>query len=490
MPSSIKFGTDGWRAIIAEDYTFANVRALAASVARLLKGSRMADRGLVVGWDTRFGSDRFAESVAEVVTAAGIKVYLGSTFAPTPACSCAVLERGAGGGVVITSSHNPAEWNGFKYKPEYAGSASPEVVAQLEEPLEEILAAGEPPRMSLVDAEKNGLLQRLDFRPPYLDRVAKQVDMATIRNAGLRVAVDSMYGAGQRCFAELFDSSPTTVTELHAEYNPRFPDIHAPEPIGRNLAAITELMRAGAAGNGAGKRQPFDIGLATDGDADRLGVLDETGAFVNQLQVFALLAYYFLEVRGMRGPIVRSLTTTRMVDRLGEIYGVPVEETAVGFKYIGPRMMALNALLAGEESGGYGFRGHIPERDGVLAGLFMLDLVARTGKRPTQLIEDLFAKVGPHYYDRVDIHFDPKERDAIVGRLDAAQPREVAGVRVVNVGRLDGYLYNLDGGGWLLIRFSGTEPLMRVYTEVKDQKLVPEILRAGQDLALGKVAAA
>ncbi|MHB8577264.1 MAG: phosphoglucomutase/phosphomannomutase family protein [Dehalococcoidia bacterium] len=481
MPTEIKFGTDGWRAIIAEDFTFGNVRALAASVARLLKASGVAERGLVVGWDTRFGSDRFAAAVAEVVTAAGIKVYLGSGFAPTPACSHAVLEQGAGGGVIITSSHNPSEWNGFKYKPEYAGSASPEVVAKLEAPLEEILAAGEPARLDLADAERTGLLERCDFRPAYLARIASLVDMERIRAAGLRIAVDSMYGTGQRCFAELLAQGTCRVTELHAEWNPRFPGIHAPEPIGRNLQRLHEAMQVRGVSQDDGPA--FDIGLATDGDADRLGVMDENGDFVTQLQTFALLAYYFLEVRGDRGPIVRSLTTTRMVDRLGEIYGVPVEETAVGFKFIGPRMMALDALLAGEESGGYGFRGHIPERDGVLAGLFMLDLVARTGKRPTQLLQDLYAKVGEHHYDRADVEFEPNQRAAIIKRLDEAQPKEIAGMQVTSTGRLDGYLYNLAGGGWLLIRFSGTEPLMRVYTEVPDKGLIAAVLQAGQALA-------
>lgn len=484
MPTQIAFGTDGWRALIAEEFTFANVRALAASVARYLRSAGLADRGLVVGWDTRYASDRFAEAVAQVVTAAGIKVYLGTGFAPTPAVSNSVLQLKAGGGVVITSSHNPAEYNGFKYKPDYAGSASPEIVAQLEAPLDEILAAGEPARLTLADAQGRGLLQRLDFRAPYLDRLAGLVDIAAIRSSGLRVAVDSMYGAGQRAFAELLAEGSCRVTELHAEWNPRFPGIGAPEPILRNLGPLQETMREREAELGDDESGPnFDIGLATDGDADRLGVMDETGAFVNQLQTFALLAYYFLEVRGERGPIVRSLTTTRMVDRLGQLYGVPVEETAVGFKYIGPRMMALDALLGGEESGGYAFRGHIPERDGVLAGLYMLDLVARTGKRPTQLLADLFDKVGPHYYDRVDIHFDPAERNAIIQRLDAATPREIAGQQIESTGRLDGYLYNLAGGGWLLIRFSGTEPLMRVYTEVQDQALVPEVLKAGQQLA-------
>jgi alpha-D-glucose phosphate-specific phosphoglucomutase len=481
MPTQIKFGTDGWRAIIAEDFTFSNVRALAASVARLLHESGMAERGLVVGWDTRYASDRFAAAVAEVVTAAGIKVFLGSNYAPTPACSNAVLAKQAGGGVVITSSHNPSEWNGFKYKPEYAGSASPEVVAKLEAPLDEILAAGEPPRLDLAEAERKGLLERIDFRPAYLKRIASLVDMERIKGSGLRLAVDSMYGTGQGCFAELLAGGNCRVTELHAEWNPRFPGIGAPEPITRNLQHLTETMRSSTSDRG--ESPAFDLGLATDGDADRLGVMDEHGNFVNQLQVFALLAYYFLEVRGDRGAIVRSLTTTRMVDRLGEAFGVPVEETAVGFKYIGPRMMALDALLAGEESGGYGFRGHIPERDGVLAGLFMLDLVARTGKRPTQLIQDLYAKVGPHHYDRADVHFDPTQRDTIIERLDQAQPREVAGLKVESCGRLDGYLYNLAGGGWLLIRFSGTEPLMRIYTEVPDEALVPRVLQAGKELA-------
>ncbi len=483
MAAAIKFGTDGWRAVIAEDYTFANVRALAASVARFLKAEGLAERGLVVGWDTRFGSDRFAEAVAEVVTAAGIKVVLGSQFAPTPACSVAVIERRAGGGVVITSSHNPAEWNGFKYKPDYAGSASPEVVAKLEAPLEEILAAGEPPRLALNEAERKGLLERANFVPAYLKRIGGLVDLPSLQQSGLRVAVDSMYGAGQRCFAELFATGSVRVTELHNEYNPRFPGIHAPEPIARNLHAITEVMQQRADPFSESQSPVFDIGLATDGDADRLGVLDENGAFVTQLQVFALLAYYFLEVRGMRGPIIRSLTTTRMVDRLGEIYGVPVEETAVGFKYIGPRMMALDALLGGEESGGYGFRGHIPERDGVLAGLFMLDLVARSGKRPTRLIQELYAKVGPHFYDRADVSFDPAQREAIISRLNKAAPAEVAGLKVSGTSRLDGYLWNLAGGGWLLIRFSGTEPLMRIYTEVQDERLVPEVLAEGKRLA-------
>jgi len=490
MTNVIKFGTDGWRAIIAEDFTFANVRALAAAIGRYLKETRLGERGLVIGYDTRFASDRFAEAVAEVVAAAGTKVLLASTFAPTPAISYAIVNHGAGGAVVVTSSHNPATWNGIKYKPEYAGSASPEVIERLEAPLDEILAAGEPPRLPLAEARAQGLLESFDPRAPYLEGLAKQVDLAAIKAAGLRVAVDSMYGTGQGYLAELLSGGATTVTELHAEHNPLFPGLHAPEPIARNLGAFRDLMQEreqrtlpGQAGNREQGTTGFDVGVATDGDADRLGIMDEHGEFVTQLQVFALLSYYMLEVRGERGPIVRSITTTRMVDRMGEHYGVPVYETAVGFKFLGPKMMETDAILAGEESGGYAFRGHIPERDGILAGLCFLDLLARTGRRPTELLTLLAERFGPHEYDRIDVTLDAAAKARIQAAVEAADPKEIAGYKVTSRNTLDGYLYNLEGGGWLLIRFSGTEPLMRIYTEIPDKARVPEVLAAGQELA-------
>jgi len=485
MATPIKFGTDGWRAIIAEDFTFANVRAVALSAASFLKESGLAGRGMVVGYDTRFASDRFAEAVAEVVTAAGVPVALADRFCPTPAVSFNVLDRHAGGALMVTSSHNPASWNGLKYKPDYAGSASPEVVERLEAPLDQILKTNIA-RMSLDEAEAAGLLQRFDPRTPYLNRLRELLDLNRIRNAGLRIAVDSMYGTGQGYLPELVAGGTSHVTELHAEHNPNFPGIHAPEPIARNLQALSETMRErfDPLGSSSDARATaFDVGVALDGDADRLGIMDENGNFVTQLQVFALLVYYFLEVRGERGPIVRSITTSRMVDRLGEIYGVPVYETAVGFKYLGPKMIAENALIGGEESGGYGFRGHVPERDGTLAGLYFLDLMARTGKRPSELLEALYAKVGPHFYDRADVEFGAGQKDAILSRVESAHPKEVAGMKVTSTSALDGFLYNLEGGGWLLIRFSGTEPLMRIYTELTSQDLVPRVLQAGRQLA-------
>jgi phosphomannomutase len=471
MTISIRFGTDGWRGVIAEDFTFANVRACAESVALYQRSRGLADRGLVVGYDTRFASEDFAAAVAEVVAAAGIKVYLCDRPAPTPVVTYAILEKGAGGAVIITASHNPARWNGFKYRPEYAGSAPPEVLAALEKPLPEILAAGEPKRLPL--AEAGGLVEVFDPRLAYRAHVAELVDLGRVRAAGLRVRVDSMYGAGAGYLADMLSGGRIEVRELHGEHNPAFPGLHSPEPIARNLGELSEAVRGEAA----------HVGLATDGDADRLGVLDEEGRFLTQLQVFALLTYYLLEVRGLRGPIVKSLTTTRMVQRLGELYGVPVYETPVGFKFLGPKMMEVDALVAGEESGGYAVRGHLPERDGVVSGLLFLDFMVRSGKRPSALLEELYAKVGPHYYDRLDIQLEPGERDEIWRRVGESRPQRLAGLRVTGRDTVDGLRYDLEDGGWLLIRFSGTEPLMRIYTEVSKPELVPRLLEAGRELA-------
>ena len=249
--------------------------------------------------------------------------------------------------------------------------------------------------------------------------------------------------------------------------------MHAPEPIARNLTELSALLAGGG----------YDVGIATDGDADRVGIADEKGKFINQLQVFGLLAYYMLEVRGERGPIVKSVTTTRMVQRLGELYGVPVHETKVGFKFLGPKMMETDALIGGEESGGYGFRGHVPERDGVLAGLYMLDFMARTGKRPSELLSELFEKVGPHYYDRIDVTLRPEDRDAIWQRAGALNPDAIAGIKVTGIDTTDGFRFTLDDRGWLLLRFSGTEPLLRIYTEVAgDESLVPKVLAAAREM--------
>jgi alpha-D-glucose phosphate-specific phosphoglucomutase len=469
-PTPIKFGTDGWRAIIAEDYTFDNVRICAQSVADWLRDKGLADRGCVVGYDTRFASEDFAAATAEVLAGNGIQVLRSDRAIPTPVVSYTILDRNAGGGCVITSSHNPATWNGFKVKEAYAGSASPETVADLEARIARI-ELPDVKRLPVAQALAQGRLEDLDPRPPYLEQLRRLVDPDPIKNAGLGVVVDAMYGAGAGYFRTLIGGGRTEITEIRGERNPAFPGIN-PEPITQNLAALAEAVRVRGA----------KVGLATDGDADRLGVIDESGTFVNQLQTYALLALYLLEVRGLRGPLVKALTTTSMVYRLGEMFGVPVIETPVGFKYVAPEMIANNAIMGGEESGGYGFAGHIPERDGILAGLYFLDLMAKTGKSAAQLVTYLYSKVGPHYYNRVDRHFPAEQRAAILARLEQASPERIAGQPVRAADRLDGFRFTTTSGSWLLIRFSGTEPLMRIYAETTPDDLVPQFLEFGQQL--------
>ena len=468
--ADIRFGTDGWRAVIGEDFTFDNVRAVAQATAQWMQRAGLAGRGAVVGYDTRRQSDAFALAVAGVLAGNGIAVGLASAAAPTPAISHAVRERGAGAGVVITSSHNPAQWNGFKVKRAVGNSAPPAVTSEIEAAIPGILAGGGV--RSVTDAT-TPLIERFDPRPAYVDALRAFVDIERIRGAGLRVAVDSMHGAAGGLTARVLGDGATTVHELRGEPNPAFPGMHAPEPITRNLEPLLDLVRGGG----------FDIGLATDGDGDRLGLVDERGTFLNQHQAFALLVRYLLEVRGERGAIVRSITSTRMIDRLGERFGCPVHETAVGFKFLGPKMLEEDALVAGEESGGYALRGHIPERDGILSGLQLLDYVVRSGKPPSQLLADLYDKVGRHEYDRVDVALRPEDRDAIAARVATAEPSAIAGLAVTSKDTLDGYRFTLESGWWLLLRFSGTEPLLRIYAEMPSVELVRDALREGRGIA-------
>ena len=469
MALPIKFGTDGWRATIAEDFTFANVRIVAQAVADFLKGEELAARGLVVGYDTRYGSDRFAAACAEVLAANGIHVYLTQKPTPTPVISYAILDRAAGGAAIITASHNPGSDNGFKYKPEYAGSASPAVVGKLEARL----GSSEVQRMSLEEAERTGLVERFDPAPAYLRQIGTLVDIEAIKRSAKTVIVDTMFGAGAGYLPQILDGGATKVIPINAERNPLFPGIRAPEPLDANLAKLKKVIKESGA----------DVGIAFDGDADRVGLVDEKGRFVNQLQVFGLLAYYLLDVKGWRGPIVKSLSTTSMVSRLGELYNVPVYETPVGFKHIGPKMLETKAILGGEESGGFGFDRHIPERDGILAALFLMDFMLRRNKQPSQLLDELFAKVGPHFYDRLDLTYPAEQRSGILERVADAHPEQLGGQKVKHITTEGGYKYTLEDGSWLLIRFSGTEPLLRIYTETRSAEAVPRLLEEGRKLA-------
>ena len=468
----IKFGTDGWRGIIAEDFTFDNVRLCAQGTADMLAANG-DDRAVVVGYDTRFVSERFAAAVAEVFVGNGLHVLLADRPAPTPAIGYNLVAREAGSGVVITASHNPPEWNGYKFKPDYGGSASPEIVAELERHVANAERRGQFRATPLAEGVRSGLVEYFDPEPPYLENLGRLVDLNGIRRAGLRVAVDSMHGSGGGYLARLVSGGSTSAVEIRGERNPSFPGMMQPEPLPHNLAGLIEEVAESDA----------DVGLATDGDADRLGVVDARGRFVTTLEAFALLCYYQLEVLGNRGPLVRSITMTSMVDKLGKAYGVPVFDTPVGFKYLGPVMMREDALTAGEESGGYAFRGNIPERDGILSGLMILDLMVRTGKTVSELLSTLRDAVGPHYYDRLDLHFDEAEREAIERRVGSAQPPKLAGRPVEQIDTRDGYRFVLPEGYWALVRFSGTEPLLRIYAEGDSPEMVQSLLTEMRSLA-------
>lgn len=470
---TIRFGTDGWRAVIADEFTFENVRLCAQGTAAYLIEHDLAVRGLVVGYDTRFASEEFAVAVAEVSTANGVVTYLCDRAAPTPTVTYNLVSREAGGGAVITASHNPARWNGYKYKPAYGGSASPEVVEELEQFIAEAGSTGDVARTSLEDAQSKGLLEYINPEPSYLGHLVTLVDLDGIRRAGLNVLVDPMYGSGAGYFSKLLSGGTTKVTEIHNERNPAFPGMSQPEPIAHNLEALLSAV----------PEQGADVGIATDGDADRLGIVDEKGRFITTLQAFALLCMHQLEVLGHRGPLVRSITMTSMVDRLGEKYDVPVFDTPVGFKFLGPVMMHENALIAGEESGGYAFRGNIPERDGILSGLMLLDLMVKTGKTPSELLDMLTDMVGPHHYDRWDVTIDPAQRESIQSRVRAADPGDLGGRKVERIDTRDGLRFVLDGGYWALVRFSGTEPLLRLYAEGESPDEVEALLSAVRDMA-------
>lgn len=467
--AGIKFGTDGWRGVIAEDFTFDNVRACAQGVADYLHRTLQAERGLVIGYDTRFASEDFAAAAAEVIAANGIKVSLCDRPAPTPVISYAVTATGSAGAIIITASHNPGRWNGFKYKDHSGASAPVEVAAEIEKAANETAASKNIKQMPLARALETRLVSYLNPNPAYFAQIRKLVDLDTIKQSKLKVIVDSMYGAGCGYFRTLLQGSNLQVSEIHSERNPSFPGIQ-PEPIARFLGELSTTVVT----------EKADVGLATDGDADRIGVIDEKGRFLNQHQVFALLTLYLLEVRGERGAIIKTLTSTDMLYRLGELYNVPVFETPVGFKYVAPLMKEKNAAIGGEESGGYGFRGHIPERDGILAGLYFLDFMVKTGKKPSQLLEYLFSKVGEHYYDRIDIHIQPEERQNLNARIAQQTVESIAGIKVARLDTRDGYRYVLADGSWLLIRFSGTEPLIRIYAEAYTPQRVQELLESGK----------
>ena len=472
MPVAIKFGTDGWRGVVGDDFTYETLRYAAQGVAEYLR-DKGGDPLAVVGYDCRFASEIFASEVARVLAGNGVRNLLFDRPSPTQVASWTVIDRRAAGVAVITASHNPYIFNGLKYKPETGSSAPSDVIAELERRINEIAARG--PAAVKKAAANDRLIEVYDPRPPYYEQIGRMLELDSIRSAGLRILHECMHGSGYGYLVDLVGGGKTTVTELHAERNPYFGGVN-PEPIPANLKEAVQAMQGGL----------YDLCICTDGDADRVGIIDETGRFIDQLQVYALLMRYLIEIRGWKGPVVKSINMTYMADRLAERYGVPVYEVPVGFKNIAPKMMEVDAVLGGEESGGFGIRGHIPERDGILAGLYFADMIVKEGKPLSEILAALEAEVGPHAYARHDIHM-PREsyesdRMRVLKTLEERAPRTLAGRKVERVRDDDGFKFFLDDGSWVLLRTSGTEPLIRVYSEAGSQEDVDARLAALEEV--------
>jgi phosphomannomutase len=484
QPTRIVFGTDGWRARIGDDYTFENVRRCAQAVAEYVAARGEQARGIVIAYDRRFASEHFAAAAAEVVVAHDIPIAIASQAVPTQMSSFEVVQRGSAAGIVITASHNPWTDNGFKVKAPTGGAAGPEMLAAIEA----LIAAGAGkaiPRRPLADAEAAGLVERIDPFTGYEAFIRPNLDLDRLKAADLDLLVDPLYGSGAGWIPRLLSGGRIRVTEIHSERNPYFGGVN-PEPIPPNVDEALARLAGGG----------FDLGLFLDGDADRSGLADERGTFISTLQIFGLLMYYLAEHRGLKAPVVKTINETSMAERLGERYGVPVYETPVGFKYVGPKMIETGAMMGGEESGGFGFGVHLPERDGIFADLMLLDLFVcekTAGRWPVSQAIALFHEIaGPSSYRRVDIHFDraayPALKERLLAELSERAPAALAGRPVVRTQPLstnDGAKFFADDGSWLLVRFSGTEPLVRVYTEAASSNAVDANLAIGEQIVQG-----
>ena len=483
-PTTIVFGTDGWRARIADEYTFENVRRCADGVAHYVVERGEGAKGVVIAFDRRFASEYFAAAAAEVLVAQGIGVILAQHAVPTQMSSYEVMERGAAAGIVITASHNPWVDNGFKVKAPTGAAAGPDILNVVEARLAQ--NGGEPvERRPLADAEAAGLVERFDPYPGYEVYLRRTIDLDALKAADVHILVDPMWGAGAGWLSRLLAGGTIRVTEIHQERNPYFGGVN-PEPIRPNINEALGLLAGGG----------YDLGLLLDGDADRAGAADERGTFIHQLQVTGLLMYYLAEHRGLREPVVVSVNNTSMAARLGERYGIETYETSVGFKFIGPKMIETGAMLGAEESGGFGFGMHLPERDGVYADLMLLDLFLRektAGRWPaSKAIEHFHEIAGPSWYDRVDVHIEPKRylerKQRLLVELREEAPTELAGQpvsRSVVLDTNDGSKFFLADGSWLLVRASGTEPLVRVYVEATSETTRDAMLAAGERLVRG-----
>jgi alpha-D-glucose phosphate-specific phosphoglucomutase len=466
MTQPIKFGTDGWRGIIADDFTFENVRRVAAAIASYVLKYEDPKGGVIVGYDARFASPRAAQIVAEVVAGAGIAVKLANDYTPTPAVSYAVKTQRAAGGVMVTSSHNPWNWNGVKFKGNFGGSATPAIMKKIEEEL----AAGSNPNRG------NASIEEVDLKKSYIAAVCGFVDMDLIARAKFKFAVDAMFGSGRGVVGGIFSEHGVPHVAIRQELNPLFPGIN-PEPIEPHIAMLQETV----------VREKCDAGLATDGDADRIGAVAEDGSFVDSHKIYCVILRWLLERKKWPGEVVRAFNTTRMIDRIVAQHGRKLHETSIGFKYVADLMMEREILMGGEESGGIGYSRFLPERDGILNSLLLANVMAEEGKPLGQLVADLQREFGSHYYGRRDLHIPEDLKQNAIQRAGAEETQVLGRYHVLQKEHLDGIKFFLDaptnGKGaeaWVLFRASGTEPLLRLYTEASSPELVRELLVSGE----------
>jgi phosphomannomutase len=465
----IKFGTDGWRGIIADDFTFDNLSLVAQATMDYLNRDGSGDKGVVIGYDRRFLSRDFARRVAEVAAGNGIRARLTDDYAPTPAVSWAVRESGAGAGIMITASHNPPEYNGFKFKESFGGSARPSTTKVLEEIVAFNMANDRRVvATSFDEAVQKGMIEIFDPCVGYFRQIGRYVDLDLIARAAIPAVVDPMYGAGSGFLPRLLAG----IDEIHSSENPLFGG-QPPEPIGEHLAELSSLL-------GGGK---YRVGLALDGDADRIGAVDENGDFFSSHCIFTVILRHLIEHKRLRGGVVKTVSTTRMVDLLAHKYDLPLFETPIGFKHICELMLSEDILMGGEESGGLGVKGHIPERDGILLGLLLLEAVAVSGKGLRRLLDETMDEIGHFSYRRIDRRIDSDAKDQLIDRLKARPPAEIDGRRVVATNFIDGFKFIFENGDWLLIRPSGTEPVLRLYSEAGTPEQVDRLLRAAEYLA-------
>jgi phosphomannomutase len=481
---TIHFGTDGWRAVISDTFTFANLRQLTQAIADAVASEDWLNgtvleippdlRKMVVGFDTRFLSDRYAADVARVLAANGFTVYLAQADAPTPVISHAVRNLNAIGGVMITASHNAPRYNGVKLKAAVGGSALPEQCRRVEVYLNDNEELGRGPNLMDFDQARNQkLIRKFNPIPAYYDHLRKLIDFDTIAENPQRFVIDSMYGSGRGVIRGILQGSGCEINEIRGEMNPGFGGVH-PEPIAKYLTPL-----AGAIGTGLG-----NFGIATDGDADRIGAMDERGNFVDPHKIMCLALKHLVEKRKLSGSVVRTVSTTRMIDRLAKKYNLPLRETPVGFNHIADYMVNEDVLIGGEESGGISFKGHIPEGDGILMGLLIIEMVASAHTSLYEMVESLQKEVGPVFYERTDLRLKhPVAKEKMVDHLVKEPPAQIGGQKTVQVSTMDGVKYIFADDSWLLIRPSGTEPVLRVYAEGRSQEMVKELLKFGEGVA-------